>query len=326
MKSMGNTTTPEIRELKSDESDEFIELMVLAFKDSIEEDRLDVDEVRKLMKKIRTPVYKVLTRAIGMRMEFYVAELDANIASGILLNIEKDEVHVGDLMTHPNYRRQGLARELLRLSFRRARELGVSKVTLGARADNINAVSLYASEGFETTFHSGRFESESLVENTMSTSSDLIIREVSRIVFQDIDKMLDDCFPSSYLEVQGRVKFVKDLVPSRAIRFFARKLGGQLINTYEFYLNGAEKPRGFIQATQSKIEERIRISSPILLEKDNDLLFEVIPRVLEIETRYGGLRTASINSSMHRGDVISKIENLGFKKVRENLSMTKRLE
>ncbi len=325
MKSTDNTTTSEIRELRSDESDEFIALMEQAFKNSIEEDRLDADEIRKVMKKIRTPVYKVLTRAIGMRMEFYVVEVEDTIASGILLNIEKDEVYVGDLMTHPNYRRQGLARKLLHLSFRRARELSVKNVSLGARADNVNATSLYTSEGFKTTYHSVRFDSEIAKESTKSNSSDLIIREVGKIAFQDIDTMLDDCFPASHLEVHGREKFVKDFIPSRAIRFFARRLGGQTINTYAFYMNGEEKPRGIIQASQSKIENRIRLSSPILLEKDNDLLLEVIPKVLEIETSYRGVMTASVNCSVHRTDAISKIESLGFKKMRESISMTKRL-
>ncbi|MGY5852093.1 MAG: GNAT family N-acetyltransferase, partial [Candidatus Thorarchaeota archaeon] len=160
MKSNDNTNTREIRKLRPEEMDEFISLMELAFKDSIEEDRLDVDEVRRLMKKIRSPVYKVLTRTMGMRMEFYVAVVEDTIGSGIQLIIEKDEVHVGNLMTHPNFRRQGLARELLHLTFERARELGMEKVTLGARADNVNAVDLYKSEGFEVTYHVGRFEKD----------------------------------------------------------------------------------------------------------------------------------------------------------------------
>ena len=37
MNSRNSTSIPEIRELRSDESDEFVTLMELAFKDSIEE-------------------------------------------------------------------------------------------------------------------------------------------------------------------------------------------------------------------------------------------------------------------------------------------------
>jgi ribosomal protein S18 acetylase RimI-like enzyme len=325
MKSTDSTTIPEIRELRSDESDEFVTLMELAFKDSIEQDRLDADEVRKLMKKFHTPVYKVVSRAIGMRMEFYIADVKGTIASGIQLNIEKDEVYVGNIMTHPKYQRQGLARKLLHLTARRARELDVTKVRLDARADNVNAVSLYTSEGFQTTFHGGRFECDSVIESTKSTSNDLIVREVNKIPTSDIDAMLDDCFPASYLEAKGREKYLKDFTPSRALRFFAGKLGGQSIHTYAFYKAGEETPFGIIQASQSRIEQRIRLSSPILYEKDNNLLLEVIPKVLEMETGYSGVTTASINCSMHRTDAISKIESLGFKKLRESISMTKRL-
>ncbi|MFW9968233.1 MAG: GNAT family N-acetyltransferase, partial [Candidatus Thorarchaeota archaeon] len=279
MRSTDSATTPEIRELRSDEYDEFVTLMELAFKDSIEEDRLDADEVRKVLKKVQTRFYKVLQRALGMRMEFYVAEVEDTIASGIQLGIEKDEVYVGNLMTHPKYQRQGLARKLLQLSFRRAHELDLKKAGLDARADNVNAVSLYTSEGFETTFHSGRFELDSATEITKNTSNDLILREVNRIPSPIIDTMLDDCFPESHLEAKGREEFLKDLIPSKAIRFFAGRLGGQLIHNYAFYIDGDENPRGIIAAAQSRIEERIRLSSPILFEKDNDLLLEVIPRV-----------------------------------------------
>ncbi|MFW9847294.1 MAG: GNAT family N-acetyltransferase [Candidatus Thorarchaeota archaeon] len=320
-----NEANREIRKIKSNESDEFITLMEIAFKDTIEEDRIDADEVRSLMKKIQSPVFRALARAVGMRTEFFVADVAGTIASGILLNIEKDEVYVGDLMTLPQYRRRGLARDLLRLSFRRAHQLGRKRVGLDARADNVNAVSLYTSEGFETTYHTGRFESDSAVESTKTSSTDLTIHEISKISFQEIDAMLDDCFPASHLEIRGREKYVKDLIPSRAIRFFAKRLGGQSINTYAIHVNDEEKPRVYMQASQSRIEDRIRLSSPILSEKDNDLLLEAIPRILELETSYRGLTTASVNCWIHRTDAISKIESLGFKKVRESISMTKHL-
>ena len=258
-------------------------------------------------------------------MEFYVADLEGIIASGVQLHFEKDEVYVGNIMTHPKYQRQGLARKLLHLTFKRARELDMKKVRLDARADNTIAVSLYTSEDFKTTFHGGSFELDSLIESTKSPSNDVIVHEVNKIATPVIDAMLDDCFPASYLEAMGRERFLKDYIPSRVIRFFAGRLGGQSIHTYAFYKVGEEIPLGIIQATQSRIEQRIRLSSPVLFEKDNDLLLEVIPKVIEIESSYRGIRAASINCSMHRTDTISKIESLGFKKLRESISMTKRL-
>jgi GNAT superfamily N-acetyltransferase len=323
VKSTKTTTTPEIRKLRSNESEEFVELMKLMFEDSIEENRLDADELWKIMKKLHSPFYRVLTRAMGMKMEFYVAELDGNIASGILMNFEKDKVYVSDLMTHLKYRRQGLARKLLQLSFSRARELGKKKVSLDIRADNVNALNLHRSEGFETTYRSGRFELDSAIESKDSTSSDLIIREVKKIDLSHIDPMLDDCYPASYLESIGREKILKDLIPSRALRFLLSRLAAHSIHNYAIYIEGEESPRGIIEASQSGIEQRIQLSQPILFEKDNDLLLEFIPRILEIETGYTGVTTATTNMSMHRADAISKIESLGFKKMRESISMTK---
>ncbi len=323
MTSQDTTASPQIRKLRSDESDEFVELMKLMFKDSIEENRLDADELWKIMKKLHSPFYRILTRAMGMRMEFYVAEIDGNIASGILLNIEKDKVYVSDLMTHLRYRRQGLARKLLQLSFTRARELGKSKVCLDIRADDVNALNLHRSEGFEPTYRSGRFELDSAINGIQSTSNELIIREITKINNSHIDTMLDDCYPASYLESIGRRKILKDLIPSRAIRFLVRRLAGDSIHIYGFYVDGDENPRGIIVASQSGIEQRINLSSPILLEKDNDLLLEVIPRILELETGYTGVTTATVSLSMHRTDTISKFENLGFKKMRESISMAK---
>ncbi|TFH09498.1 MAG: GNAT family N-acetyltransferase [Candidatus Thorarchaeota archaeon] len=325
MKSTDAITNPEIRELRSDESDELITLMELAFKNSIEEDRLDANELRKVLKKVQSPVFKVLQKSLRMRFEFYVAVVEDTITSGVQLNIEKDDVYVGNLMTHPKFQRRGLARKMLHLPYSRACELNAKKVRLDARADNVNAVSLYTSEGFETTYHSARFTLDSVIESTKNISKHLSIREVTKIPTSDIDPMLDDCFPASHLEARGREKYLKDLIPSRAIRFLAGRLGGQSIHSYAFYVEGEEKPRGLIEASQSRIEQRIRLSSPILFEKDNDLLLEVIPKVLEIETGYTGTTAASINCSMHRADAISKIESLGFKKLRESISMTKLL-
>jgi len=314
---------PEIRRLHAEELDEFIALMVHAFKDNVNENQLDTDEIRKAMKKIQTPAFKLLLRLVGIRMEFYVAIMNDEIASGIRLTIKPDEIYVSDLMTHPKYQRQGLARKLLRFSFKRAQELQKKKITLDVRSENVGAVGLYTSEGFETILHTGRFSIESLAEIPEQTSGELILRKVGNINNLVFTKMLNDCFPELYLKNVGSDRLLKDIVPSWMARFFARRLEGQSIHTYAFHLEGDESPRGFIRASQSKVEQLIRLSSPILLVRDNPLLLQVIPKVLAIETATRGVTTASVQCSVHRTDTLSKIELLGFTKVRDNLTMIK---
>ena len=313
--------TPEIRELRSEELDEFVTLMVDAFKDNVNENQLDIDAIRKALKKLRTPAYKLIQRLVGMRMEFYVVTVNNEIASGIRLTIKKDEIYISDVMTHPKYRRQGFARELLHFSFKRANELHKKKMRLDVRSENANAVGLYVSEGFETIYRTGRFALDPSIDRMEKVSTELIVKRVNKITKPNFDAMLDDCFPESYLKTIGRDKLLKDIVPSRLTRFFAKQLEGQTIHSYIFHIEGDGSSRGIIQATQSRIEQLIRLSSPILLEKDNDLLLQVIPRILEIEARYRGVTNASIQCSLHRKDALSKIEYLGFRKVRDNLTM-----
>jgi len=313
--------TPEIRELRSEELDEFVTLMVDAFKDNVNENQLDIDAIRKAMKKLRTPAYKFIQRLVGMRMEFYVAVVNNEIASGIRLTIKKDEIYVSDIMTHSKYRRQGFARKLLHFSFKRANELQKKKMRLDVRSENAGAVGLYVSEGFETIYHTGRFVLDSLIQKTKEKSTELIVQSVDKITNPRFDAMLDDCFPESYLKIIGRDSLLNDIAPSRLTRFFAQRLEGQAVHTYVFQIEGDESPRGIIKASQSRIEQLIRLSSPILFEKDDDLLLQVIPKVLQIETGIRGVTNASVQCSLHRKDALSKIESLGFRKVRDNLTM-----
>lgn len=57
-------------------------------------------------------------------------------------------VNIHDLIVHPDFRRRGVAAQLLEAVESRARTLGCCKVTLEVRVDNAVARSLYAARGF----------------------------------------------------------------------------------------------------------------------------------------------------------------------------------
>ncbi len=57
-------------------------------------------------------------------------------------------VNIHDLIVHPDFRRRGVAAQLLEAVEARARALGCCKVTLEVRVDNAVARSLYAARGF----------------------------------------------------------------------------------------------------------------------------------------------------------------------------------
>ncbi len=72
--------------------------------------------------------------------------------AGFLLTWDiADELQVLDIATHPERRRRGVARALLRHALERARQLQTRLVLLEVRASNRPAIALYSSHGFQPT-------------------------------------------------------------------------------------------------------------------------------------------------------------------------------
>jgi ribosomal-protein-alanine N-acetyltransferase len=61
------------------------------------------------------------------------------------------EIHLLNLAVRPEYRRQGLARRLLRTMLTLGRRAGAQSVFLEVRSDNVEALELYRSSGFAAT-------------------------------------------------------------------------------------------------------------------------------------------------------------------------------
>ena len=81
----------------------------------------------------------------------YVWEIDGRIAAAVLFHRQgndRSRWYISTVATHPEHRRQGLARRLIERSIERARELGGKVYILDVRADNPPAYNLYQSLGF----------------------------------------------------------------------------------------------------------------------------------------------------------------------------------
>jgi GNAT superfamily N-acetyltransferase len=304
----------------------FLDLMEISFRDSLEEDRVDMVEVRAIMGKIHRPHYKLMMRIMKVKSEFYIIEQNNRLVSGITLGFEQDEGNVGNVMTHPDFRRCGLARQLLQLSAKRAQALGMKQLTLSARAENTPAVTLYLSEGYERNYHAGKFVFNLLQSSIPeSTNPDVTVKMIDRIDPDNMDRMLDDCYPSFYFESRNRERWIKDYIPSRAFRFIVKRAAGQTIHTYGVFVAGEQTPCGYIQAGQSRVEDAISMTSPILLKQDNELLLHALPQVMQYEHGLSGKSVFTLSISMHREDAIRMVEQMGFVKERESLSMVKHL-
>ncbi len=59
-----------------------------------------------------------------------------------------DEGEITNVATHPDFRRRGLAKQVITALLTKAKENGICRITLEVRTSNIAAKSLYASLGF----------------------------------------------------------------------------------------------------------------------------------------------------------------------------------
>jgi ribosomal protein S18 acetylase RimI-like enzyme len=97
-------------------------------------------------------------RAEGLRNEFWVMEDLGRPIATMMLTPGAGHLYLGKLATDASFRRQGLARQLVRHALARARALGLSEVRLQVRVELADNHATYLALGFvevERTAHAG---------------------------------------------------------------------------------------------------------------------------------------------------------------------------
>lgn len=79
----------------------------------------------------------------------WVAEVDGKIAGMIVVWLIVDEVHVATIATHPDFRRQGIAKNLLSYALQHLSTEGAQSSFLEVRASNLVAQEMYRKFGYE---------------------------------------------------------------------------------------------------------------------------------------------------------------------------------
>ncbi len=90
-----------------------------------------------------------------------------------------DEVHIGTLAVHPDYRRQGIAQKLLITSLLKACTEGASKAYLEVRKGNLAAQALYTKFGFKITGIRPRYYSDNGEDALMMTLDPMLAKDLA---------------------------------------------------------------------------------------------------------------------------------------------------
>lgn len=313
---------PKILPMTKEDLDEWLKLMTICFKDSLERERINIDEVRNTMEKINKISYKIGMRLFKVKLLNYLIKTEGKIVSAITLNINKKEGVISNVMTHPDYRRRGLAKKLVKYAIEKAKNFDLEKISLEVKADNIGAIKLYEEEEFVRNYHSTTLELENPLESLPTAAKNgFFVRQINKIDKELFDNLLDNCYQQGYFETRSRKKLAKEYIPSRIIRFILSKFTNQQIFLFGLLNKKSNEPRGYIRAFTSELEKGISISSPILNKEDEvHLKNQLVPIINSIDPSKKYLK---ITFSNHRKNLTEGLLSLGFTKIDESLIMHK---
>jgi ribosomal-protein-alanine N-acetyltransferase len=114
------------------------------------EDLAAVDEIERLSFRTPWPSYAFEQELKGNRMARYIVARAGDRVTGFAgVWLMVDEAHVTTFSVHPDWRRQGIGRQLLLNLAELSIAIGARRMTLEVRVSNAAAQGLYRSFGFD---------------------------------------------------------------------------------------------------------------------------------------------------------------------------------
>jgi len=110
----------------------------------------------------------------------WTAELDHRLVGALILWMIVDEAHIATIATHPDYRRQGIAKRLLMKALNAAYEEGAKSALLEVRASNEAALKMYEAFGFIAVGRRERYYKDNYEDAILMTLSRLPVEPLTR--------------------------------------------------------------------------------------------------------------------------------------------------
>jgi ribosomal-protein-alanine N-acetyltransferase len=108
----------------------------------------------------------------------WVAEMNGQIVGMIVAWLFVDEAHIANLATHPDFRRQGIARELLKHTLRYTYDEGAVSSFLEVRESNLAAQEIYRKFGYVNTGRRKRYYKDNDEDAILMTLENLNVEKL----------------------------------------------------------------------------------------------------------------------------------------------------
>jgi len=110
----------------------------------------------------------------------WVSELDGHVVGMLVLWMIVDEAHIATLATHHEFRRQGIAKQLLVTALEGAYLEGARSALLEVRAGNVAAQAMYHKFGFEVVGRRERYYKDNNEDAVLMTLKRLPVVSLPR--------------------------------------------------------------------------------------------------------------------------------------------------
>jgi [ribosomal protein S18]-alanine N-acetyltransferase len=138
------------------------------------EDVAAVHEIERLSFRTPWPAYAFEQELRGNRLARYVVARAGDMVVGFAgLWLMADEAHITTFSVHPDWRRQGIGRQLLLSLVDLAVAIGARRMTLEVRASNEAAQALYRTFGFDVAGRRPRYYTDDDEDALVMTTPDL---------------------------------------------------------------------------------------------------------------------------------------------------------
>jgi ribosomal protein S18 acetylase RimI-like enzyme len=299
-----------IRDFRKEDLEDAIECAKLSFAEEIEVEGADPDVWRKLVRRrfsVSGRILFGLLRLSGKEpMKFFVATVNGKVVGTTMVTHRRKIGYVQTVMVHPDFRRRGIATELVKNAINYVRKRKFDKAILHVMSTNNPAKDLYQKLGFKKFEDTVYLTADIDFLSNMERDAEIQVRDFQRGDIDAVYTMIKNLRDPNWLKMYDFRK--NDLKTSSWNRIARMSTIKKMVAIRD------EKIVGYASLSCTTAKEAGRIST---MEVSPQMLSKGIEELIRVSINYfkpSGTKTVLVTVPLTREELLKRLESLGFKK------------
>jgi ribosomal protein S18 acetylase RimI-like enzyme len=299
-----------IRNFRKSDLDDVLALLPVCFAREFEATGFDPSHVRDMVNRAYGKTGRLflgLSRLFGKEpMKFFVAEVDSKVVGTTIVTSRGKMGYIQTVMVHPDYRRKGVATELLKTATAYLQRRGMRRGVLHVESTNTPAMGAYVKLGFRQFEHTRQLIGETGSLSALQDTTEITTRAFQKDDLDDVYNLIRGSEDPTRLRIHDFTK--ADLKTSLLQRLFHFSTQTQIVAMLDGKIVGyaetsytTPKEAGSIRSIQAVAENRSR-------EVERELISAAIEKI-----RKGGVNRIRVMVATTQQALIETLKNMGFK-------------